>query len=82
MLVNPSSYAAFVFFICGIQVVSFTEGSMKLKKNLEIEKYVFIIKEMNISKVLQKFRGTLNLTVKRSLTVHTKLEIAQLQTSL
>lgn len=64
MLVNPDSYTTFVISICVIQVSSFTDNSVKLRKNFAIEKkYVFIIKEMDmISKGLMKFHGTLNLT--------------------
>lgn len=86
MLVNPGSYATFVISLCGIQVSSFTDRSVKLRRNLAIEeKYVFIIKEMDTkSKGLVKFHGTLNLTELSGGTwpIHKQLEIDQLQTSL
>lgn len=64
MFVNQDSYATFVISICVFQISSFTDRSVKLRKNLAIEKkYVFIIKKMGtLSKALVKFHGTLNLT--------------------
>lgn len=64
MLVHLGSDPMFVVSVCGVQVSSFTDGSVQLRRGLAIEKkYVFIIKEMGkISKALVKFYGTLNST--------------------
>lgn len=86
MLVPPGSDPTFVVSVCGVQVSSFTDGSVQLRRSLATEKkYVFIIKEMGkISKALVKLYGTLNSTElsRGAWIVHKKLKMAQLQTSL
>ena len=62
MLVHSDSCTTSVISTCRVQLSSFTDRAVRLRRSLAIEKkYVFVIKEMDIlSKALVKFHGTLD----------------------
>lgn len=62
VLVHPGSCTTSVISTCRVQLSSFTDRAVRLRRSLAIEKkYVFVIKEMDIlSKALVKFHGTLD----------------------